>query len=214
MCWQPWVVKLFCLGWGPSHQFFSHVGTFSWVEPILSNEDEMSCLTLCLPVSSADNFGKQFGPRSGPTNRRAWSGSKLFDILMVFLKEFFQKVNFEKNQQTTKKHEKLPSRQWVKDTTPLPLWDSNPRPWDHKYGTLPTELTVLPCILAQTQCKIWYCWTTVWCFNSFKGTISKYQKKKQLITFRVWIQDLWKGEFKFTTWLPCPQTPLWLHPCL
>ena len=62
----------------------------------------------------ADNFGKQFGPRSGLTNRRAWSGSKLFDILIVFLKEFFWKINFEKNQQMTKKHEKLPSMQWVK----------------------------------------------------------------------------------------------------
>ena len=28
-------------------------------------------LTLCLPVSSADNLGKQFGPRSGPTNCHA-----------------------------------------------------------------------------------------------------------------------------------------------
>ena len=28
-------------------------------------------LTLCLPVSSADNLGKHFGPRSGPTSRRA-----------------------------------------------------------------------------------------------------------------------------------------------
>ena len=28
-------------------------------------------LTLCLPVLSADNLGKQFGPRSGPTNRWA-----------------------------------------------------------------------------------------------------------------------------------------------
>ena len=27
----------------PSQQFFSHVGTFSWVAPILSNEDEVSC---------------------------------------------------------------------------------------------------------------------------------------------------------------------------
>ena len=36
---------------------------------------------------------------------------KLFDIQMVFLKEFFQKVNFEKNQQMSKKHEKLPSIQ-------------------------------------------------------------------------------------------------------
>ena len=31
----------------------------------------------------------------------------LFDTLMVFLKEFFEKVDFEKNQQTTKKHEKF-----------------------------------------------------------------------------------------------------------
>ena len=29
----------------------------------------------------------------------------MIDVLMVFLKEFFQKVYFEKNQQTTKKHE-------------------------------------------------------------------------------------------------------------
>ena len=35
---------------------------------------------------------------------------------MVFLKEFFKKIDFEKNQQTTKKHEKLPSRQRVKNT--------------------------------------------------------------------------------------------------
>ena len=75
----------------------------------------LNYLTLCLPVTSAVNLGKQFGPRSGPTNRRAWSGSKLFDILMVFLKEFFQKVNFEKNRQTTKRCEKLPSMQWVKN---------------------------------------------------------------------------------------------------
>ena len=27
---------------------------------------------------------------------------------------FFQKVKFEKNQQAIKKHEKLPSRQWLK----------------------------------------------------------------------------------------------------
>ena len=33
---------------------------------------------------------------------------------MVFLKEFFQKVNFEKNLQTTKKLEKLPIMQQVK----------------------------------------------------------------------------------------------------
>ena len=40
------------------------------------------------------NFCRQFGPRSG---------SKLFDTLIIFLKEFFEKVDFEKNQRTTKK---------------------------------------------------------------------------------------------------------------
>ena len=35
--------------------------------------------TLYLLVSSADNFCKQFGPRSVPTKCRAWSGSNLFD---------------------------------------------------------------------------------------------------------------------------------------
>ena len=56
---------------------------------------------------SADNLCKQFGPRSGPTN----VGPDLdqnYLTLMVFLKYFFDKVDFEKNQQTTKKHENFP----------------------------------------------------------------------------------------------------------
>ena len=66
-------------------------------------------------MSSADNLGKQFGPRSGPTKCQALSGSKLFDTLMVFLKEFFKKVDFEKKSaDNKKKHENLPRRQRVK----------------------------------------------------------------------------------------------------
>ena len=42
---------------------------------------------------------------------RPVSGSKLFDTLMVFLKEFLEKVDNEKKQQTTKKYEKFP-REW------------------------------------------------------------------------------------------------------
>ena len=38
----------------------------------------------------------------------------MFGTPMVFLKEFFEKVDFEKKEQMTKKHEKLPSRQRVK----------------------------------------------------------------------------------------------------
>ena len=34
---------------------------------------------------------------------RAWCGSKLFDTTMVFLKDFFKKVD-EKNQQKTEKY--------------------------------------------------------------------------------------------------------------
>ena len=59
---------------------------------------------------STDNFCKQFGPRSG----LAESGSKLFDTLIVFLKELFEKVYFfvqKKTQQTSQKHEILPSMQ-------------------------------------------------------------------------------------------------------
>ena len=36
-----------------------------------------------LPTSVVYNFCKQFGPRSGQTECQAWSGSKLFDTLMI-----------------------------------------------------------------------------------------------------------------------------------
>ena len=72
----------------------------------------LSCLLLVANATSldirlsADNLCKQFEPRSDPTKFWARSGSKLFVTLMVFLKEFFEKVDFEKNQ-ATKKHAKL-----------------------------------------------------------------------------------------------------------
>ena len=60
---------------------------------------------------SADNFCKQFVPRSGPTFCRAWSGSNLFETQIGVSKESFEKVDFEKNQQTTKQHKKFPGGQ-------------------------------------------------------------------------------------------------------
>ena len=59
--------------------------------------------------SSADNLCKQFGPRSGWTKRQAWSGSKLFDILMVLVKDFLKKINLKNNPRMMKKHAKLPN---------------------------------------------------------------------------------------------------------
>ena len=45
---------------------------------------------------------------TGTTKCWALSGSNLFDTQMVFLKEFFEKVDFEKNQQMTKEHKNFP----------------------------------------------------------------------------------------------------------
>ena len=77
-----------------------------------------------------------FGPRSGQTKGWAWSGSNLFDTQMVFLKEFFEKVDFEKNQQTTTKHEKFPRGQRFKGTSiPGGLWDKylNIKSWPTRF---------------------------------------------------------------------------------
>ena len=44
------------------------------------------------------------------------SGSRLFDTLIVFLKDFFGEKNSEKSRHTTtKKHEKIPSMQSVEE---------------------------------------------------------------------------------------------------
>ena len=53
---------------------------------------------------SANNLCKQLGPRSGPTQHQSWSGSKQFNTLTVFMKEFFEKC-----QQSSSKAWKLPS---------------------------------------------------------------------------------------------------------
>ena len=56
-----------------------------------------------------------FGPDLGPNCLQRLKGqnigpdlvSKLFDTLMIFMKEFFEKVNFEQNHKTTKNHRKI-----------------------------------------------------------------------------------------------------------
>ena len=47
---------------------------------------------------------------------------------MVFLKEFFEKVDFDKNQQTTKKQEILPSRHRVNRVCFIHNGDKNIQP--------------------------------------------------------------------------------------
>ena len=65
------------LQWVPKSYLLAHFITLS------------SKLRLLL---SADNLCKQFGPRSGLAVCPSWSVSKLFDSLMVFQKNFFEKL--------------------------------------------------------------------------------------------------------------------------
>ena len=71
-------------------------------------ENDVCCnfqweLTLYLPVSSADNLKIA----NSLDQDQARHLSKLFDTLMEFLKEFFEKVDFENNQQTTAKESEI-----------------------------------------------------------------------------------------------------------
>ena len=67
------------------------------------NRELIFCKLIACRAASVENLCKQLGPRSGPTKRRAWSGFKLFDTLMAFLQEFWEKDDFDKNQQMTTK---------------------------------------------------------------------------------------------------------------
>ena len=81
---------------------------FTWHYLVSSNSQNLqqiigSLLTLCLLMSSAVILCNQFGPRSGPKKHWVWSGTRLFDTQMAFLKEIFEKINFEKKSAGAKK---------------------------------------------------------------------------------------------------------------
>ena len=61
---------------------------------------------------------KQFGSRSSPIEYLAWCGSKLFDTLLLFLKDIFskKKMILKKKSAVDKKHKKLRRMQRVKLT--------------------------------------------------------------------------------------------------
>ena len=54
---------------------------------------------------------KEIIPKSTMWKRQWILTGAFLKSLSIFLKEFYEKVDFGKRQQTTEKHEKLPSRQ-------------------------------------------------------------------------------------------------------
>ena len=149
-------------------------------------------------MPSADNLCKQFGSRSGPTKCRAWSGSKLFDTLMVFLKEFFEKEDFEKNQKTTQKHTKLPSMTWRQFTTRINLKAS---------CEMCSRRHLKDCIASFTAC-----WAISCAFLSsadFFFKINFFEKKiRKTECQTVWIQimpDIFSGLIWVQTFCNCYQ---------
>ena len=101
---HPWATALPCCDW--------HLIPYNNIAfgNIFQNCPKLlSFISLSTSVVGLITFANSWN-RSGPTICQAWSGSKLFDTLMVFLKEFVRK-KWLKNQQTIKKHATLPSRQ-------------------------------------------------------------------------------------------------------
>ena len=65
-------------------------------------------------VSSAETFANSLDPDQAQQNVGLDLFPNCLTLYLVFLKEFLEKVDFEKSQQTTKHREKLPSKQRVK----------------------------------------------------------------------------------------------------
>ena len=93
-------------------KMFKNVICWDFYQSILRFNSFPACMWQLL--SFADNLCKHFGSRSGPTKSRAWSGSKLFDTLMVFLKDFSKKLKKKKIHRWQKSMENYPTCKEVK----------------------------------------------------------------------------------------------------
>ena len=126
-------------------------------------------------LSSTDYLCKQFVPRWGLKKCQAWSGSQLFDTLMVFLKDFFEKLILKRNPQTTKKHAKfypacnelLSWKVWQKNyenQQVIGLWSPEIAVMDGAFLSVSdaiceqrgTDLHALPCSLIWTVSVHWH----------------------------------------------------------
>ena len=118
-----WILTDYVFYWnfknfGPYNMIFDIVLLKSMVKTLLKMNRQCKCivlpLTLCLPVLSADNLCKQFGPRSGLTIlsgliwiQTIWHSDGIPEILKN--KWFIKKRSADDK----KKHAKIPSMQRV-----------------------------------------------------------------------------------------------------
>ena len=65
-------------------------------QPLHAKRSPINSEYLPSSVVCSHNLGKQFGTRTGPTYRRPWSGSKMFDIWWFSWNVFYENVNFQK----------------------------------------------------------------------------------------------------------------------
>ena len=110
-------------------------------------------------LSSAENLCKQFGPKSGLIECLSWSGSKPFDTLIVFLKEYFEKVILKKvgrRQQSMKNYQACEKSKWV-STIKEVLW---------RYKNAVNPLYNISVCPQQHMAITWiYCVSVVWLPN-------------------------------------------------
>ena len=102
---KPCSIPIFIAGvstWSLSHNFQScHDGQVSCHTVPRHVLQRLTLSLLAATFVICWKLYKQFGPTTGPTECQSWSGSKPFDTLIVFLKEFLKKLTFEESQQTT-----------------------------------------------------------------------------------------------------------------
>ena len=98
-------------------------------------------------------------PRTGPTESRSWSGSKLFDTLIVFLKEFFEKDHFEKKSADDKSLKNYPACNELRELSHL---EDDLKQWyvfsKIQFGlSFRLDCFIPSCLLLSCQWKLYCC---------------------------------------------------------
>ena len=137
-------------------------------------------------MSSADSVCKQFGPRSGPTERRSRSGPKPFIPEIIFLKRLILK---KKSADDNKSMKKIPSMQRVKASFKRAAFDKQ---CDYLKIFHEKRTCHFPRIICQQMILILY---QSWFLNTV-ATFEKCRLCKILVVSRLIIKSTWVKVFR------------------